>query len=203
MNEPLPADHEAAPFESAMAAGLRGTVTLPYDDPIFLVGMMGAGKTTIGRILAKILDREFIDLDHELEARCGVRVALIFEIEGEDGFRRRESAVLDEWSRRPGAVIATGGGAVLADENRRCLKERGVVVYLRANGDELYRRVGRDRNRPLLLTSDPRGRIADLLKEREPLYEEVARLTVDTGTMPAQQVVRSLIPLLQNYEPIK
>jgi len=192
MNEPLPADHDTATFE--------GAITLPHDQPIFLVGMMGAGKTTIGRLLARILDRQFVDIDHELEARCGVRVSLIFDIEGEEGFRRREAAMLDEWSHCSGVVIATGGGAVLAAENRRCLKERGIVVYLRANGDELYRRVGRDRNRPLLQTSDPRARIAALLKEREPLYEEVAHLTLDTGAMPAQQVVRTLIPLLQNYE---
>ena len=175
-------------------------VTLPYDRPIFLVGMMGAGKTTIGRNLARLLNREFLDLDHELEARCGVRVSLIFDIEGEAGFRRRESALLDECSRRPGIVLATGGGAVLAAENRRYLGERGVVIYLHASGDELYRRVARDRNRPLLQTADPRARIQVLLEQREPLYREVASLTFETGVMPIAQVVQSLIPLLQNHE---
>lgn len=174
--------------------------TLPYDAPVFLVGMMGAGKTTIGRQLARVLGREFIDLDHELEARCGVRVALIFDIEGEEGFRKRETAALDECSQRRGIVLATGGGAVLAAENRSYLKERGVVVYLRAGADELYRRVARDRNRPLLQTADPQGRLRDLLAEREPLYESVAHVTFETGTMPLPQVLRALLPLLQQHK---
>ena len=173
---------------------------LPYDQPLFLVGMMGAGKTTIGRSLARILNREFVDLDHELEARCGVRVSLIFDIEGEEGFRKRETTLLEECSRRRGIVLATGGGAILAPENRTYLKERGVVVYLRASADELYRRVARDRNRPLLQTADPKSRIRSLLEEREPLYEEVASLTFETGSMPVAQVVRSLIPLLHQHE---
>ncbi|HUG58443.1 MAG TPA: shikimate kinase [Candidimonas sp.] len=162
--------------------------------------MMGAGKTTIGRSLARILNREFVDLDHELEARCGVRVSLIFDIEGEEGFRKRETTALEECSRRRGIVLATGGGAVLAAENRSYLKERGVVVYLRASAEELYRRVARDRNRPLLQTADPKSRIRSLLEEREPLYEDVASLTFETGSMPVIQVVRSLIPLLQQHK---
>lgn len=173
---------------------------LPYDQPLFLVGMMGAGKTTIGRSLARILDREFVDLDHELESRCGVRVSLIFDIEGEEGFRRRETTALDECSRRRGIVLATGGGAVLAPENRSYLMERGVVVYLRASADELFRRVSRDRNRPLLQTPDPKGRLRSLLQEREPLYEQVASITFDTGSMAVAQVVRCLVPLLQQHE---
>nr|WP_242697473.1 shikimate kinase [Bordetella petrii] len=162
--------------------------------------MMGAGKTTIGRGLARVLGREFIDLDHELEARCGVRVPVIFEIEGEGGFRKREAAALDHCTQRPGIVLATGGGAVLAPENRRLLRERGVVVYLRASVDELFRRTSRDRNRPLLANPDPRGTLCDLMARREPLYEEVADLVVDTGTMPVSHLVKSLLPLLQAYE---
>lgn len=167
---------------------------------IILVGMMGAGKTTIGRQLAHALDRQFLDLDHEMEARCGVRVALIFDIEGEAGFRRRETALLDECSQYRGMVLATGGGAVLAPENRQVLKERGIVVYLRAGVDELFRRVARDRTRPMLKASDPRQRIADLLAQREPLYEEVADVTLDTGAMPVAQVVRNLLPYLKEFE---
>ena len=173
---------------------------LPFDAPIFLVGMMGAGKTTIGRALAKLLGREFIDLDHELEARCGVRVSLIFDIEGEEGFRRRETQALDECSARRGIVLATGGGAVLAPENRNFLKSRGVVIYLRADAEELYRRVARDRNRPLLQTANPRERVAELLRERSGFYEDVATITFDTGVMPVNQVVRSLISLLKQCE---
>jgi len=164
--------------------------------PVFLVGMMGVGKTTIGRQLATALGREFVDLDHVIEARCGVRIATIFDIEGEEGFRRRETAALDEYTRRPGLVLATGGGAVLAEENRRMLSERGCVVYLRAGADELYRRVARDRNRPLLRTADPRQRIVDLLACREPLYESVAAITLDTGDQPVAQVLRNLLPQL-------
>lgn len=175
----------------------------PGDDApcsIILVGMMGAGKTTIGRQLAHVLGRQFLDLDHEMEARCGVRVALIFDIEGEAGFRRRETALLDECSQYRGMVLATGGGAVLAPENRQVLKDRGVVVYLRAGVDELFRRVARDRTRPMLKASDPRQRIADLLAQREPLYEEVADVTLDTGAVPVAQVVRNLLPYLKEFE---
>lgn len=175
-------------------------LTLPYEYPVFLVGMMGAGKTTIGRSLARVLGREFLDLDHEIEARCGVRVAHIFDIEGEEGFRRREQSVLEECSARPDVVLATGGGAVLAAENRHCLKSRGVVVYLRATPEDLYRRVARDRSRPLLQTADPQARIRELVVAREPLYEEVADIVFDTGSVPVQQVVRALIPLLQGFK---
>ena len=164
--------------------------------PIFLVGMMGVGKTTIGRQLAAALGREFIDLDQAIEARCGVRIATIFDIEGEAGFRRRETAALDEYTRRPGLVLATGGGAVLSEANRRMLSERGCVVYLRAGVDELYRRVARDRGRPMLRAEDPRQRIVDLLALREPLYESVADVTLDTGDQPISQVLRNLLALL-------
>ncbi|HWL28475.1 MAG TPA: shikimate kinase [Burkholderiaceae bacterium] len=200
MNESLPLEPVDAEPRAGSGLDLPASVQLPYELPVFLVGMMGAGKTTIGRNLARILNREFVDLDHELESRCGVRVSLIFDIEGEEGFRKRETALLEECSRRPGIVLATGGGAVLAPQNRRYLQERGVVVYLRASAQELYRRVARDRNRPLLQTADPLARIQALLKEREPLYEEVAALTMETGTLPVSQVVKSLIPLLQHHE---
>lgn len=184
-----PSDAEARPAR----AGAGGR-------PIFLIGMMGAGKTTIGRQLAKALNREFVDLDLALEARCGVPVAVIFEIEGEAGFRRRESQLLDLYSRQEGIVLATGGGAVLAPQNRRMLKERGVVVYLRATSDELYQRVARDRQRPLLQTDDPRARVAELLAQRAPLYEEVATVAFDTGATPIPQAVQDLVALLEQHE---
>ena len=195
MNGVLPSGAHDTETEERLHA-----VSLPNDLPLFLVGMMGAGKTTIGRHLARILGRDFLDLDHEIEARCGVRVAHIFDIEGEEGFRRRERSVLEECSARPNLVLATGGGAVLAAENRFRLKSRGIVVYLRATPEELYRRVARDRNRPLLQTADPQARIRELVATREPLYEEVADVVFDTGSMPVQQVVKALLPLLQGFE---
>lgn len=195
MNGVLPStDHEQNTSEQ------ETDVSLPYRRPIFLVGMMGAGKTTIGRGLARLLGRDFLDLDHEIEGRCGVRVAHIFDIEGEEGFRRRECAVLETCACQLDLVLATGGGAVLAPENRSILKSSGVVIYLRATPEALYSRVARDRSRPLLQTPDPQGRIRELLIMREPLYEEVADIVFDTGTMPVTQVVKSLLPLLQNYE---
>ncbi|MGB6156347.1 shikimate kinase [Castellaniella sp.] len=166
--------------------------------PIFLVGMMGVGKTTIGRQLAVALNRQFVDLDHAIIGRCGVTVATIFDIEGEAGFRRRETTLLDEYTRMPGLVLATGGGAVLAPENREMLK-RGCVIYLRAGAQELYRRVARDRSRPLLRTQDPRQRIAQLLQQREPLYDEVADICLDTADQPVPQLVHTLVARLAEH----
>ncbi len=163
--------------------------------------MMGAGKTTIGRALARLLDREFLDLDQEIEARCGVRVTTIFDIEGEEGFRRREAATLEECVGRPGIVLATGGGAVLLPENRRRLAANGTVVYLRASADELYRRLARDRSRPLLRTADPKARLAELLSQREALYEEVADVVFDTGSLPPAAAARTLADQLLNSGP--
>lgn len=187
----LPADQTVEPADLQALPGQR---------PVILVGMMGAGKTTIGRALARLVGREFVDLDHVLEARCGVRVSLIFDIEGEEGFRKRETQALDQCSLRQNIVLATGGGAVLAEQNRDYLRQRGIVVYLRASADELYKRVARDRGRPLLQTADPKGRLQELLQQRAPLYEEVADLVFDTGPAPVAQVVRTLIPLLQQYK---
>ncbi|WP_412034088.1 shikimate kinase [Pollutimonas sp. M17] len=200
MNDSLPFEPAVQAASDAGACEQSEPALLPFGQPVFLVGMMGAGKTTIGRHLARSLHREFMDLDHELEARCGVRVSLIFDIEGEEGFRRRETAALDECSRKPGIVLATGGGAVLAAQNREYLKERGVVVYLRASADELFRRLARDRSRPLLQTADPQGRIRELIAQREPLYASIADLTIETGAMPVAQVVRALVPMLQQHE---
>ena len=145
---------------------------------IFLVGMMGAGKTTVGRELAKRLGRRFVDCDHAIEARTGVAIPVLFDIEGEEGFRRRESQELEELVREPDLVVATGGGIVLAEDNRRLLKDRGFVIYLDVAPDVLFERTRHDRNRPLLQVADPRGRIRELYRQREPLYREVADLVV-------------------------
>ncbi len=146
--------------------------------PIILVGMPGSGKSTIGRRLAARLGLDFVDADRELEARSGVSIATIFEIEGEAGFRDRESRLLVELCARNDVVIATGGGVVLREENRRVLAERGQVVYLEASIAELWSRLRHDRKRPLLQHGDAREKLAQLLRDRTPLYESVADLTM-------------------------
>lgn len=140
---------------------------------------MGAGKTTVGRQLAKRLQRRFLDSDHEIEARTGVRIPVIFEIEGEDGFRRRETQVLAELSREQDLVLATGGGTVLAPENRQCMRDSGIVIYLHAPPEVLYERTRHDRNRPLLQVDDPLAKLKLLYDQRDPIYREVAHLVID------------------------
>ncbi|WIM05295.1 MAG: shikimate kinase [Candidatus Nitricoxidivorans perseverans] len=148
---------------------------------IYLIGLMGAGKTTVGRQLAKRLNRRFVDADHEIESRTGVRIPVIFEIEGEAGFRRREAQVIEALSRERRLVLATGGGAVLDPANRACLRETGVVVYLHAVADTLFERTRRDRGRPLLRVDDPLAKLRELLDQRDPLYRETAHLVVESG----------------------
>lgn len=164
---------------------------------IFLVGLMGAGKTTIGRALAKRLDKQFIDSDHEIEARTGVSIPLIFEIEGEASFRQREAEVIGELTGQNGIVLATGGGAILKPENREHLKSRGTVIYLRASINSILQRTSHDRNRPLLQTADPRAKLEQLAREREPLYAEVADFVVETGRPNVQLLVNSIIAQLE------
>lgn len=167
--------------------------------PIFLIGMMGAGKTTIGRGLARSLGREFLDLDHEIEARCGVSIPTIFDIEGEAGFRRRETQVLEDVTLRRAMVLATGGGAVVAPENQALLRSRGIVLYLKAGSDELFRRVAKDKNRPMLLTANPKARIVELLRQREPIYEQLADYTVETGHGSIHTVLDAVARLLKEH----
>jgi shikimate kinase len=159
---------------------------------VYLVGMMGAGKSTVGRLLARRLKLRFVDSDHEIERRCGVKVPLIFDIEGESGFRARETQTLAELAGLEGIVLATGGGTVLAEENRQRLAARGTVIYLRATPEDLYERVRQDRNRPLLATPDPLGRLRELYVHRDPLYREVADVVVDTGRQTVQSLARTL-----------
>ncbi|MDR3394837.1 MAG: shikimate kinase [Parasulfuritortus sp.] len=161
-------------------------------DNIFLIGLMGAGKTTIGRLLARHRNLEFMDSDHEIEARCGVSIPTIFEIEGEEGFRRREVCVIDELSQRHGLVLGTGGGAILDPANRERLKARGTVIYLRCHPQELYLRTRHDRNRPLLQTEDPLARLQTLYEKRHPLYMQTADIVLDTGRQSVHCLVRKL-----------
>ncbi len=165
---------------------------------IFLVGLMGAGKTTVGRLLARRLKMRFVDCDHEVERRCGVKIPVIFEIEGEAGFRSREQQAIAELTALDGIVLATGGGAVLAEENRRRLAAAGTVVYLRARPEDLYERVRHDRNRPLLATADPLARLRELHAERDPLYRALADLVVETGSQNVQALARELFTKLED-----
>jgi shikimate kinase len=164
----------------------------PAPDNLFLIGLMGSGKTTIGRQLARRYRKRFVDSDHEIEARTGVSIPVIFEIEGEAGFRRRESSVIDELSREHGLVLATGGGAVLDPANRRCLRERGTVVYLCVPPRVLFERTCRDRNRPLLQVDDPLAKLEQLYAARDPLYRETAHIIVDGGRINAAAMVRRI-----------
>jgi shikimate kinase len=164
---------------------------------LILVGMMGAGKTTVGRLLARRLKRPFYDSDREIERRCGVRIPVIFDIEGEAGFRARETQVIAEICALEGVVLATGGGAVLAEENRRQLSAGGTVVYLHARPGHLWHRVRHDRNRPLLATPDPQRTLEDLYAMRDPLYRELADLVLDTGKQSVQALARDLLARLE------
>jgi shikimate kinase len=153
---------------------------------------MGSGKSTIGQLLARRLGLTFLDSDKEIERRTGVDIPTIFDIEGEAGFRTRERKVIDELSRREGIVLATGGGAVTSAENRKTLASRGTVVYLDTSVEQQLARTSRDRNRPLLQTSDRRARLEALLSERGPLYRSLADIIIDTDGQTAKAVTRQL-----------
>jgi shikimate kinase len=168
---------------------------------IFLVGMMGAGKTTLGKALAHRTGHEFLDTDRVLVERTGVPVATIFEVEGEAGFRKRESAVLAEIAQRDGFVVATGGGIVLEEDNRRVMRESGTVVYLRARLENLWERTRHDATRPLLATENPRATLETLLAQREPLYREAAHVVVDAGTQSSSTLVNRVMTALRAHDP--
>ncbi len=163
---------------------------------LFLIGPMGAGKTTIGRRLAQVLNREFVDSDQEIEQRAGASIPLIFELEGEAGFRAREKAVIAELTQRSNLILATGGGAVLDPDNRNCLRERGFVIYLWATVDEQLLRTRMDSNRPLLQTADPRARLAQLFEQRDPLYRATADLVIQSDGQAVRKVMGRILGAL-------
>ncbi len=165
---------------------------------IFLVGPMGAGKTTIGRQLANALGFEFADSDHEIQNRTGVDIPTIFEYEGEEGFRNREAQAVDDLTQGHNLVLATGGGVVTRAENRKHLAARGFVVYLFCSPEQQFERTARDRNRPLLQTADPLSRLRELMESRDPLYRQVADLVVTTEKRTAAGVVREIIKHIEN-----
>lgn len=168
---------------------------------IFLIGPMGAGKSTIGRQLAEALGYEFRDSDQEIQRRTGVDIPTIFEFEGEAGFRNRERQVIEDLTEHDGVVLATGGGAVLVAENRQRLAARGYVVYLHCSAEQQHARTARDRNRPLLETDDPLAKLKALMGEREPVYRQVADMVVSTERRGTSSVVKEIVRRLEEETP--
>ena len=160
---------------------------------------MGSGKTSVGKLLAKRLDKAFCDSDQEIESATGVRIPVIFEIEGESGFRARETRMLAELTARSDIVLATGGGAVLSEENRALLSGNGIVVYLRAAVSDLWQRTRHDKNRPLLKTAEPLARLEQLHAERDPLYASVADIIVDSGSQSVANLVQRVEQQLRQH----
>ena len=166
-------------------------------DNIFLIGLMGAGKSTIGRQLARSLDKRFMDSDSEIEQKTGVSIDVIFDIEGEQGFRRRETDMLRQLVEERGVVLATGGGAALAPENRQLLRDNGLVIYLRASAEHLAGRVRRDQRRPLLRAVDKLAVIRQLIALRDPVYQELADLVIETDNSSVARVVREISEMVK------
>lgn len=159
---------------------------------IILVGLMGAGKSTIGRQLARKLHLDFYDSDKVIEERTGVSIPTIFEIEGESGFREREEQVIEELAALPNTLLATGGGSILRETNRKHIRAGGTVIYLRANAEQLFQRIRHDKNRPLMQTANPLQTLRDLLQTREPYYLEVADLIIPTGKQKVHVLLRDI-----------
>ena len=168
---------------------------------IVLVGPMGAGKSTIGRLLAKELRLPFRDSDKEIEQRTGASIPLIFDVEGEQGFREREHAAIVDICRMQGVVLATGGGAVLRPDNRQALRDGGRVIYLCTSVEQQLARTARDRNRPLLQSSNPREVLLGLMAVRDPLYREIADLIIQTDERPPRLVVSEILQQLEHFAP--
>lgn len=164
---------------------------------IVLVGMMGSGKTTVGKLLANLVGKTFIDVDHEIQKRTGVGIPVIFEIEGEAGFRKRESEILRDIVKQQNIVLATGGGAILHPDNRALLRQYGTVIYLCAPVTELRRRTYLDKNRPLLQTGNVHARLLELFTQRDPLYRETAHIVMDSGRQSVRAFVQKLIQKLR------
>ena len=177
-----------------MTYGCESNVRHPQN--LFLVGPMGAGKSAVGRQLARLLHLEFVDSDQEIESRTGVDIPFIFEKEGEAGFRKREAGVIDDLSRKDGIVLATGGGAIMDPENRNHLGARGFVIYLHTSVDQQLSRTRKGRDRPLLKNDDPRAVLEALMATREPLYREIADMTVDTNSRKVRDVVNEVLDRL-------
>jgi shikimate kinase len=166
---------------------------------LVLVGMMGSGKTTMGRALARHLGKDFVDSDQEIQKRTGVSIPYIFDIEGESGFRERESRIIAELVQHDNIVLATGGGAVLAEQNRELLRKAGIVIYLKASVNDLWHRTHHDKNRPLLQTKDPYGRLMELHQVRDPIYQQVADIVVQSGKQSVHSLMLALVADIEKY----
>ena len=166
---------------------------------LILVGMMGSGKTTMGRVLAKHFGKDFVDSDEEIQRRTGVTIPHIFDVEGEAGFRQRESAAIGDLAGRDNMVLATGGGAVLMEQNRAALQQNGIVIYLKATVHHLWQRTRHDRNRPLLQTGDPYAKLTELFQQRDPLYREVADIVIQSGKQSAQVLMLHLVDDIEKF----
>ncbi len=166
---------------------------------VILIGMMGAGKTTVGKLLAQQLGKTFVDCDEEIQHRTGVTITHIFDIEGEAGFRQRETTAIEDLVKRDNIVLATGGGAVLREQNRESLRKNGVVIYLKSTPGDLWQRTRHDRNRPLLQTADPRAKLKELYAERDPLYTQTADLVMPTGKQNVHNLIQQLQRELERY----
>lgn len=166
---------------------------------LILVGMMGSGKTTVGRALSKHLGKAFVDSDEEIQNRTGVTIPHIFDIEGEAGFRQRETSALCDLVLRDNMVLATGGGAVLEEQNRAMLRQNGIVIYLRASVPDLWQRTRHDRNRPLLQTENPHAKLTELHRQRDPLYQQVADIVIQSGKQSAHALMLHLVDEIEMF----
>lgn len=166
---------------------------------LILVGLMGSGKTTLGRALAKHLGKAFVDSDEEIQQRTGVTIPHIFDIEGEAGFRQRETAAIRDLMERDNMVLATGGGAVLAEQSRELMQHNGIVIYLKASVHDLWQRTRHDRNRPLLQTPDPHAKLTELFQQRDPLYLQVADIVMQSGKQSAYALMLHLVDEIEKF----
>ncbi|HEX5338511.1 MAG TPA: shikimate kinase [Gallionella sp.] len=166
---------------------------------LILVGMMGSGKTTMGRALSKQLGKVFVDSDEEIQQRTGVTIPHIFDVEGEAGFRLRESAAIADLVSRDNQVLATGGGAVLAEQSRLAMRQNGIVIYLKASVHDLWQRTKHDRNRPLLQTGDPYAKLTELFQQRDALYQQVADIVIQSGKQSVNTLMQHLIKELDAF----
>lgn len=166
---------------------------------LILVGLMGSGKTTLGRALAKHLGKVFVDSDEEIQQRTGVTIPHIFDIEGETGFRQRETAAIRDLMERDNMVLATGGGAVLAEQSRELMQQNGIVIYLKASVHDLWQRTRHDRNRPLLQTADPHAKLTELFQQRDPLYLQVADIVMQSGKQSAYALMLHLVDEIEKF----